>query len=317
MTPPPSLRLCGFAALLFSSVPLTARAQSAEAQELFDEGRRALAAGDYTKACTKLEASERIERAVGTLLSLAECEEALGKLASERLHLQEAASWADATHDPLNRGPLARKRFAEIDRRVPRLTLQRAAGASADTHVVRDGVDLGAAAFDAELPMDAGAHVIVAEAPGRASARYDVTLKEGERRTLVVGPAAAGESAAAPASEPLGLSRRTWAYVLGGVGVAGIAAGTVFGLSTLSKWSAAQHDCGSGCPDGSPARIEASEASTDALVSTIAFVAAGAALAAGAYLYLTSRTASQTSGTVRIAPWIAQSAGGASLGGAW
>jgi hypothetical protein len=312
-----SLRLCGFAAFLISSAPAVARAQSAEAQELFDEGRRALAAGDYVKACAKLEASERIERAVGTLLSLAECEEALGHLASERLHLQEAASWAEATHDPLNRGPLARKRFDEIDRRVPRLTLQRGPGAPGDTHVSRDGVDLGAAAFDAELPMDAGAHVIVASATGRASAIYDVTLKEGERRTLVVGPAAAGESVGAPASEPLGLSRRTWAYVLGGVGVAGIAVGTVFGLSTLSKWSAAQRECGNGCAPGSSARSDADAASTDAVVSTVAFVAAGAALAAGAYFYLTSRPSQQTSGGVRVAPWVAWGAGGASVGGSW
>ncbi|HEX8791430.1 MAG TPA: hypothetical protein VF765_10810 [Polyangiaceae bacterium] len=312
-----SLRLCSFAAILFSIPPSVARAQSAEAQELFDEGRRALAAGDYAKACAKLEASERIERAVGTLLSLAECEEALGQLASERLHLQEAATWAEATHDPLNRGPLARKRFAEIDRRVPRLTLQRAPDAPADTRVSRDGVDLGAAAFDAELPMDSGSHAIVASAPGRASASYDVTLREGERRVLVVGPSGAGQSPMERPSEPLGLPRRTWAYVLGGVGVAGIALGTVFGVSTLSKWSAAQRDCGSGCPDGSPARSEASEASTDAIVSTVAFVAAGAALAAGAYFYFTSRPASPASGTVRVAPWIAQSAGGASLGGAW
>jgi hypothetical protein len=308
--------LGSLAALLLFSAPSLARAQSAEAQELFDEGRRALAARDYTKACAKLEASERIERAVGTLLSLAECEEALGRLASERLHLEEAATWADATHDRLDRGPLARKRFAEIDRRVPRLTLQRAPDAPADTHVTRDGVDLGASGFDAELPMDAGDHVVLASAPGRASATFQIRLAEGERRTLIVGPGAAGAGASTPAEGPLGLSRRTWAYVLGGVGVAGIAVGTVFGVSTLSNWSAAQRDCGTGCSPGSQARNEASTASTDAVVSTVGLVVAGAALAAGAYLYLTAPP-ERASSAVRVTPWVAQQAAGATIGGWW
>lgn len=293
-----------------------AAAQSAEAQELFDEGRRALAGGDYATACTKLAASERIERAVGTLLSLAECEEGLGQLASERLHLQEAASWADASHNPLNRGPIARRRFADVDKRVPRLTLQRTPGAPLDSQVTRDGVNLGAAAFDAPLPVDAGRHVIVVSAPGHATATYAVTLKEGEQTALVVGPA--GEETPTPRSGGLlGWPRRTWVYALGGVGVAGVALGSFFGLRTFSTWNQAQHDCGSGCAPGSPAHAEASEAHTDAAVSTVSFLAGGAALAAGAYLFFSAPHDGKTAVGVRVVPWLAAGAGGASVGGSW
>jgi hypothetical protein len=316
MRPCPALLALALVPALVMAGARSADAQSAEAQELFDEGRRALAAGDYATACEKLGASERIERAVGTLLSLAECEEGLGQLASERLHLQEAATWAEATHDPLNRGPVARRRFAEIDKRVPRLTLQRAPGAPHDSRITRDGVDLGAAAFDAPLPVDAGPHTIVVSAPGRANATYEVTLKEGEERALVVGPSGDG-AVAARSNALLGWPRRNWVYALGGVGVAGITVGSVFGVLTFSAWNRAQRDCGSGCAPGSPARGEASDAHTDAAVSTVAFLAGGLALAAGTYLFFTTSPDGKAAGGVRVEPWLTAGAGGASVGGAW
>jgi hypothetical protein len=294
----------------------SARAQSAEAQELFDEGRRALAAGDYTTACARLDASERIERAVGTLLSLAECEEGLGQLASERLHLQEAASWADATHDSLNRGPVARKRLAEIEKRVPRLTFRRAPNAPAGSRVTRDGVDLGTAAFDVPLPVDTGRHTIVVSTPGRADATYMVALAEGEQKTLVVDGAGA-EIAPSSSTSSVDGPRRTWAYALGGVGVAGIAVGAIFGVKTLSTWSQAQRDCGAACAPGSVGQTEGNQAHGDAVVSTVAFSVAAAALAAGAYLFFSSRHDAPTTTVVRVAPWAAVGSAGAVIGGTW
>ncbi|HEX8792352.1 MAG TPA: hypothetical protein VF765_15465 [Polyangiaceae bacterium] len=228
-----------------AAVARDASAQSADAQALFDAGRRALAAKDYAGACAKFEASDHIERAVGTLLSLAECEEVLGRLASARLHLQEAASLADATHDPANRGTVARARFAEIDRRVPRLTLQLAPDAPKDSRATRDGVDLGDGAFGVTLPVDPGKHVVVVSASGRTDGRYEVELKEGVQQTLQVAPglppgaapapttatptaAPPPEETAQPASPPStpGSSQRTWAYVAGGVGIVGIGLGS-------------------------------------------------------------------------------------------
>jgi hypothetical protein len=313
-----------------------AAAQSAEAQELFEQGRRALATKDYAAACAKFEASDHIERAVGTLLSLAECEEALGRLANARLHLQEAATWADATHDPANRGRIARARFEEIDKRVPRLTLKLAPDAPRDSHATRDGVDLGDGAFGATLPVDPGKHVVVVSASGRPDGRFEVVLKEGDQQTLQVGPGALSTpspvatnaaSAAAPPSatqEPAaaspdgtpGSSRRTWAYVTGGLGIVGIGLGTYFGVTSLSTWSQAKKDCGSGCGAGK-AQSERSDALTDATVSTIAFAAGGAALAIGAYLFFTAPSGATPATGIRLTPWVGARAGGASVSGGW
>src|SRR5580700_9176679 len=153
-------------ALLVASIPCLVQAEaqaqggSPEAEELFKQGRAALEAKDYSTACPKFSASLQIERAVGTLISLAQCEEATVRLAAARQHWQEAADLADATNDRLNRGPFARQHFAQVDPRVPRLLLRLAAGAPADTSVRRDDVTLGAAAFGVPLPLDPGAHRI-------------------------------------------------------------------------------------------------------------------------------------------------------------
>jgi hypothetical protein len=96
----------------------------------------------------------------------------------------------------------------------------------------------------------------------------------------------------------------------------GIGIGSYFGLRTFSTWSQAKSDCGAGCPDGSNARAEQSDARTFATVSTIAFVAGGAALAAGGYLLLSAPSPSShgpASADVRVGPWITASGGGASL----
>ena len=56
-----------------------AAAQSTEANLLFDEGRKAMAARDYPQAITKLQQSQKLDPAVGTLLNLAECFSVLGR----------------------------------------------------------------------------------------------------------------------------------------------------------------------------------------------------------------------------------------------
>src|SRR5450432_3403221 len=65
------------------AAPSFARADdSAAAQALFDQGKKAMAALNYAEACPKLEESYRLQEALGTLLNLADCYQRQGKLAS-------------------------------------------------------------------------------------------------------------------------------------------------------------------------------------------------------------------------------------------
>src|SRR5262245_38536031 len=59
-----------------------ARAQNAAAEALFRGGRTLIKQGNLKAGCDKLEASEKLESSVGTLLNLGDCREKLGKPAS-------------------------------------------------------------------------------------------------------------------------------------------------------------------------------------------------------------------------------------------
>jgi hypothetical protein len=307
--------VCGLLSVSVIALSTPALAQStgsAEAEELFKQGRAALEAKDYAAACSRLAESNRLERAVGTLISLAQCEEAQNKLAAARQHWQEAADFADALHDRLNRGPAARQKFTELDKRVPRLTVKRTPNAPPGTTVKRDEVELTFGSFGSALPVDSGKHVLVVSALQHESRSFEITLAEGESKEVEVEP---GAETSEPLPTPLasvgrdtrnGSMLRVAGYVVGGAGIVGIGLGAVFGLQAASKWSSAQDGCKPGaCGAGSQARGDQDTASRSGTISTITFVIGGAALATGIALVLlapSSSTSAPTAATVRLTP---------------
>ena len=321
-----SLALVGLL-LLTGPAARAQRAGSAEAEELFQQGRVALAAHDYERACARFAQSLELERAVGTLISLAECEEARNLLTSARQHWQEAADLADAKNDALQRGPIARQRFDDLDRRVPRVTVHLSSEAPRDSVLLRDDVVLGSGSFDVPLPVDPGKHLVAIRAQGHEDRTYEIELAPGEHKTLEAEPGPirvavqdggaaptadaaveqgatesdAGPSAATSASAGSipestagkGASanpQRAIGFVVGGLGIASVAVGSYFGLHAFSEWANAKNQCGSGCAAGSDARTERSAALSSATGSTIAFAAGGAAVAAGIVLLATAPT---------------------------
>ena len=73
---------------LCPSVSLAQGGDTATAEALFEQGKQLLRAGNAAAACPKLAESQRIDPSTGTLLALAMCHEADGKLAS---------AWAEFT----------------------------------------------------------------------------------------------------------------------------------------------------------------------------------------------------------------------------
>jgi hypothetical protein len=317
-----AVALCGLALGLWSR---SAGAQSAEAEELFHQGRKALEAGDFAVACAKLDASERLERAVGTLMSLSACEEAMGHLAGARQHMQEAADWAFAKNDPLHRGPVAREKFNALDRRVPRLTLTLLPGAPASSRASRDDVDLGTAGFGAPLPVDPGRHTIIVTAPGHRPAAFEADLREGEAKTLTVAPGAAvrGASSEGPAGSGEGATtvrrhQRAAGLAIGALGIVGAGLGAGLGAAAGAKWSDAKRACVPGaCGASSEAQADRNRAEAWATASTAWFVASGAALATGLVLVLTSHRSAESSTLARLSPLVGSREGGLVLSGSF
>jgi hypothetical protein len=266
-------RLAG--ALLF--VATSARAASrdpAAAEALFRDGRAAMQRGDYEVACAKLDESQRLDPAPGTLLNLAECEEKRGRLASAWQDYQWAAEALPAGDE---RVPYAKSHADALAPRLPRLVVRLASSAPEGSRVRRDDVDLGAASLGASLPVDPGKHAVVVTAPGRAARTYEVTAAEGRASEVTVD--AGPPEARAPSAETRGLGKLPgWIGI--GVGGGALVLGSVTGVLAIGRARVADEHCDAAHTCDDVGLAANSDGRTFSTVSTVAFVA-GALLVAG------------------------------------
>jgi serine/threonine-protein kinase len=284
------------------------RADSATAQALFEDARKLMTEGRYAEACPKFEESQRIDPGGGTLLNLGICYERQGKLASAWTTLLEAATSAKATHN-VNRERTAREEASAIASRLGRITI-RVTDNMAGLEVLRDGSIVKPAQWGAAIPADSGSHLIVASAPGHKTWQTTLSLKDGATETVIVpalevapvartGLPAKPTDTASPTSgtaskkeartETFG-AQRVFAISAVGIGVAGLAVGSAFGLK-----SKAAHDDSQAagvCSGASCQTQEGVDISDSAQrfgnVATIGFIVGAAGLVGGAALWFTT-----------------------------
>ncbi len=275
-------------ALLLAAPRARAEGNAAAAQALFEEGRAAMARGDYAAACPKLEGSRAIDPAAGTEYNLALCYEKSGRSASAWATYLSAAAAYKATNRP-EWETRARDRAETLSKTLPKLTI--AVADVAGVKVTRDGAAVVASELGVAIPVDPGHHVVTAEAPGRMPFRAEVDVAAGKTETVeVVLAHEAAPPPSAPPREPEPTSwRGTTGIVLGGAGVAGIALGTVAGLVALERHNTSMRDCPESGPCASDEALRANATAHDwASVSTAGFVVGGALLAAGVVLFVTA-----------------------------
>jgi hypothetical protein len=221
------------------------------------------------------------------------------------------------------------QRLDELDKAMPTIVFAAKDAAGNDLMNVRvtiDGAPLADRLDGSSLRVDPGPHAFVFTWEGHPAvtkrlvlAEHDQARREvivfGNAETPHVESASPGAAPVAAGSGGSGIDRKTIAFAVGGAGVAGLVVGSIFGAVASSKWSAAKSDCGAGCGPTAPAQGEKSTASSDATISTVAFVVGGVLAAGGVVLYLTapSRTASGTG--LRIAPALGSNETGVVLAG--
>lgn len=167
--------------------PGDARAQSAEAEVLFREGRKLLKAGRLEAGCDKLEASERLESSLGTLLNLGDCREKLGRHASAWAAFKKAESLAKRAGGDAKRRAEAGKRAAALEPKLSNLVIN--VPTKVEGMVVkRDDEIVDAASWSTTVPLDPDTYAIVVEAPGYKPWRTEVTLGGASRRQVVTVP---------------------------------------------------------------------------------------------------------------------------------
>jgi hypothetical protein len=287
--------------LLLLSWPAVAYAQggdAAAAETLFRQGRAAADSGDYQLACQKFRESNRLDPAPGTVLNIADCEEKLGHIATAWTLFREVTQKLPPSDE---RSALAAQRSGALEPRLPKLSVHLAAGAPPGSRVFRDGVELRGASLDTALPVDPGAHRLEVRADGRETSTVQIQIAEREKRTQTV--AAGAELAESSAAGSTGSSsKRTWGYVLGGVGIAGIGVGAVTGIMVLGKKSTVDDNCDAQKRCNSTGLDAADSGKTLGTISGASFIIGGVALAAGAYLVLSSDGKERPQTALRLGP---------------
>jgi hypothetical protein len=229
-----------------------------------------------------------------------------GKLSDARRELQVCS---DSACPPIVRSDCA-ERLDELERAQPTILFDVKDATGADLIAVKvtlDGQPVNDKLVGTALRVDPGEHTFTFAAPGRDPLKRTFVIKEGEkgrREPVVIGsPEATAqvpisvptktELEPAPAPSPAGLgTQKILGLTAGGLGVAGIAVGSVFGVMTFSAASAQKSDCASSklCPNPGQAASDHSSGVTDSAVSTAGFIVGGALLVAGITLFFTARS---------------------------
>ncbi|HEX2876064.1 MAG TPA: hypothetical protein VHP33_32660 [Polyangiaceae bacterium] len=290
----------------------SAQNDKAAAEALFDSGVRLMKQNSFAEACPKLEESERIDPAVGTLLYLGECYERVGRTASAWATFREAASLATNSNQP-DRARVASNRAQELEPKLSRLSVELAPDVARIPGVVvkRGTQRLEPSLFGTPLPVDPGEYRIEVTAPGYETWSTPIRVEAGGASAsvrvpgLVKGPEVAPtppptsqaplkpgaegppKSSAPPPSRGL-TAGQTLGLVVGGVGVIGLGLGTYFGVRTISKNSDAERFCKADNRCNQQGIDLTEKAKTDATSSNIAFAVGGALVAVGGIVFLSS-----------------------------
>jgi hypothetical protein len=257
----------------------------AAAEEQFRQGREALERADYKAALGLFRKSQELEPGRGKLLNLAICEEQLGLLTEATQHFQDVLPQLAGDE----RLTIAQQHLTALIPRVPHVRIELAPSSPPGATVSADGAPLAPTALGAEMPYNPGKHAFTVTAPGRSERRYDLTLEEGKRAALTVeaGAVITTEAVTLPEVTPTPTSsRRTVGFIVGGVGVAGLAVGAVTGIVSLNDHASALKACPTRMGCSSDVIAQAKSGQTLSIVSTAAFAAGAVAAGVGLYLVL-------------------------------
>jgi hypothetical protein len=223
--------------------------------------------------------------------------------------------------------------LADVEKSLPTVVITAKDGAGRDLFDVQvsvDGQPLPASLTGAAVPMNPGLHTFHFEARDGTRLDRQVLVKQGDKNqelaVVVAAPAAAAPAAATAAptapAPPAGTASpphagsagpwRTIGWVLAGLGVAGVAVGSVFGIVSMNDKSSAHCDANNFCDPGplDSGRNAANGAS-------VGFIAGGVLLAGGLAIVLLAPSDGAKTGGLWLTPVVGSSGGGVAAAGSW
>lgn len=224
-------------------VPSVAHAQSpadlAKARTLFKEGVSLEAAGDWAGALAKFNEVAKVKTTPAVRFHIGRCKEHLGRL-NEALGEYRMAEYEAQQSKAKELDEISKAR-EQLEARVPKLTITRGKGAES-AKIELDGVALGEAQVGKEVSTDPGPHRIVAKI-GSNEFEQTVTVAEGESKSVELVPPDDFKAGPGPVDKPTqpddkpdeptpvkveAKGKGALPWIIGGVGVVGLAAGGFF-----------------------------------------------------------------------------------------
>jgi hypothetical protein len=259
------------------------------ARELAMAGAEAFDKQDFATALDRFQRAESLYKVPSISVMVARCLARVGRV------VEAVDKYEETLRVPLDAAaPEAFQRAvaeasAEVDvarARVSRLELRLPSDAPTDGQVMLDSKPVPPALLGVPIPLDPGAHRVVARAAGRRDFVSDVTLSEGGRQALAISfGSVAARTPVAPTGEAVKgrpVSALSIALLAGG-GV-GIAAGAVTGIAALKHKSKLDDACNPGCAPTLASDVDAFR--LDRTLSYLGFGLGLAAAGAGTYFLL-------------------------------
>jgi len=221
------------------------------------------------------------------------------------------------------------RRIDLVNASMPTVVFEAKDGSGNDLSAVTvkmDGALLAERLEGTAMPLDPGAHTFTFDAAGQPQITKQLVVREGQkdrRETIQFGtPAGASTAKPTPAVTTVttpstslaasgdtggGSTQKIVGYGTIGLGVVGVAIGTIFGLQSMSKHNDAKAACPAACADANGVKLW-DDARSAGNISTVGFVVGALGLAGGTILVLSAKPANAQVG---VGP------GSIRLGGTW
>ncbi|MBK7579174.1 MAG: hypothetical protein IPI67_03120 [Myxococcales bacterium] len=270
-------RWIGLSASLWLATPAFAQsdAELIRARKLYAQGLTQEAAGDWAGALGTFEDVARIKATPQVRFHLARCKENLGRfneaLGGYRMAEYEAEQGGKKEQSLVDEVKKARE---ALEGKIPKVTITRGKGAEA-IKIELDGVALGDTQIGQPITLDPGPHVVRGIVAQGKSFKRTLTLAEAEQVNVVLdvpddlvapatetpaapssegtneaAPVAARDDAVPPEAPRVEASGSSAPWIIGGLGVASLAASAVFYSLRAKAVDDLDKGCiGRTCPD--------------------------------------------------------------------
>jgi PEGA domain len=255
---------------------------------LLQAGNALIQTGDYVEALDKFNQAYALVPSPKLLLNIGTTLRYLGRNAQANDTYEQYLK--DPDHDPTREAEI-KKIIRELYGSTGRVRIVvKTEGAS----VKLDNKPIGNAPLDYDTRLDPGDHTVVVDKPGMSPAVLTIQVKSGIALALSPEPTPAKLITTTVES---GTNQRIAGFVIGGVGVASVAVGGIFGGLALSANNSAKKECSKAEPTICSARgVELGNTATmRATISTATFVSGLGLAALGTILIIAAPSGKKTS----------------------